>query len=362
MAASSGRPRTAGLPRRLAFLAAAALALPVLAPLSEPRQPRPTAVPQPILRTVLPDAVPVTAGPVVSEPPPRLSRAAWNAFLNFRRYSAASGRPLGSPTSEVTCPAQAGACWQTFRGRVVLWHERTGARALRPEVFELWNRREAGRLGYPLTSEYQDGEVRRTDFERGSLVWDPRLQRVLEYVPGVEASAVIIGDSQAGEDTWLGQGVARLGYTPLVRGGWGTGYLNAYAGVDSYESALESGQWLLPAGAPGLVVLEGGGNDAAYPDTAIAAAARSMVRELRQIYPSSALVMVGVIGDGSGRRANVDRLLAKVAAEEGVPFISPRDWWKRHRLKLADGRHLSASGHAAAAPLFARELAAAMGR
>lgn len=362
MAAGARRRVRRGARRRhLPLLAAAVLAAPVLAPLSPWQPPTHPTPPQPVLRTVLPRDQPVTSRPIVAAPPEGTDAQAWHALMEFRRVQAAAGSPLGAPTSDISCPASLGACYQRFRGKVVLWHGPTGARALRPEVFELWSRRGVEKLGYPVSSEYPAGEDRRTDFQRGALVWVPRLQRVMEFNPGVEQAAVVVGDSQAGDRTWMGRGLSRLGYTPIVRGAGGTGYLNSYAGIDRYETALDSGQWLLPAGNPPVVVLEGGGNDTAYPDAAIAQAARTMARDLRQIYPSSKLVMVGVIGDGKGRRAAVDRLLSRVAAEEGVPFISPQDWWKRHKLKLEDGRHLSDSGHAAAAPVFARELSAVLG-
>ncbi|MCQ1985410.1 SGNH/GDSL hydrolase family protein [Arthrobacter sp. zg-Y844] len=194
----------------------------------------------------------------------------------------------------------------------------------------------------------------------GSLVYMPQTGRMMSVVPGVEDSALVIGDSQAGPDTWVGQGLEQAGYPAIIRGSGGTGYVQGNSTVAGYARALEAQQWLLPWGTPRLIVLQGGGNDTAHPAADIRAEALRLIRDLRQSYPSVRIVMVGVIGDGTGPRSEVDRVLAAVAAEQGIGFLTPGDWWARYGLNgtlRPDGRHLSPEGHRVAARVFASELA-----
>ncbi|MCQ1949417.1 SGNH/GDSL hydrolase family protein [Arthrobacter sp. zg-Y859] len=197
----------------------------------------------------------------------------------------------------------------------------------------------------------------------GSLVYMPQTGRTMSVVPGVEDSALVIGDSQAGPDTWVGQGLEQAGYPAIIRGAGGTGYVQGNGSVAGYARALEAHQWLLPWGTPRLIVLQGGGNDTAHPAADIRTEALRLIGDLRQSYPSVRIVMVGVIGDGTGRRSEVDGVLAAVAAEQGIDFLTPGDWWARYGLNgqlRPDGRHLSPEGHRVAAGVFARELARMM--
>ena len=193
----------------------------------------------------------------------------------------------------------------------------------------------------------------------GETVVHPVTGRSMVVVADVEDSALVIGDSQAGPDTWVGQGLALAGYPGIIRGAGGTGYVQGNGTVSGYAQALESQQWLLPWGAPSLIILQGGGNDTAHPAQAVRAGAVQLIRDIRQTYPGARILMVGVIGDGTGPRQEVDNVLADTARAEGVSFLSPGQWWSRYGLTGAlrpDGRHLSPDGHRIAAEAFAREL------
>ena len=202
-----------------------------------------------------------------------------------------------------------------------------------------------------------------SDFSDGSLIRMPGLDRFMTYDAGIEDSAVVIGDSQTGPDTWVARGLAELGYRTVLRGAGGTGYTRGYGSVGSYYTALTRQQWLLPWGNPKLVVLQGGGNDVGKAtDRELAGAAEQMIAEMRRTYPQSRLVMVGVISSDTvaGRaRREADRLLASVARDQGVEFLRVGDWWSRYelqRLLEPDGRHFTPEGHRAAGRVFAREL------
>ncbi|WP_152969837.1 GDSL-type esterase/lipase family protein [Arthrobacter sp. Edens01] len=295
-------------------------------------------------------------------PPQGVPAQAWAALENFLDVRTAAGAPLPEPAADPDCSLPGPGCTWDFGAETLVWSAGTGPRALRAEIYDRW-KSSVRSLGWPVTSEYLFGGDYRTDFEKGSLIYVPRLGRIMDWNPAVEKAAVVIGDSQAGHDTWVGKGLASLGYTPVILGAGGTGYTQGNGTVDNYPSALETEQWLMPWGDPGLVVLQGGGNDAYGADnTQIRQNALQLIREVKRTYPRSRIVVVGVIGDGTGRRAEIDDLLGRVAAEQGLDFLSPRNWWKRYSLtsKLADGLHLSQAGHTAAAPVFARELGAVL--
>ena len=202
----------------------------------------------------------------------------------------------------------------------------------------------------------------------GSIARNPATGRQEVVVPDIRDTAVLIGDSQsAGPDTWPQAALRTLGYSVSFAGAGGTGFVAANrVGNANYYDSLMRGDWVLPHGRPGLVVIEGGGNDAALgaSDAQILAGADALVAALRSTYPSSRLVMIGTLsrgaGDGGGRRAQVDAVLGGFAAQRGIPFVSAGDWLTRHRLAgfLADGVHLTPQGHLLAAQVLEQHLTA----
>lgn len=190
-------------------------------------------------------------------------------------------------------------------------------------------------------------------------------------VPHPASLAVLIGDSQAdgaagvpGNRTWPQMALHAAGYTVAFRGRAGTGYATSNGQDLDDVSALRQQRWLLPHGDVGLVVIEGGGNDArtGVADATITSAQSSLVAELRRSYPRSPLVVIGTLArssaDGGGRRHRVDDLVGQSAREQGVAFISVGDWLTTHDLAahLADQVHLDAEGHRMAAGVLLRAL------
>lgn len=186
-------------------------------------------------------------------------------------------------------------------------------------------------------------------------------------------TALLIGDSQAdgalgvpGSATWPQLALAAAGYTVAFRGRGGIGYTADNGPYLDYVQALQTGQWLLPHGDVGLVVIEGGGNDARVlaGDAAIRASVTALVAELRRSYPRSPLVVIGTLArsadDDGGRRHDVDALIGETAGTLGVPFIPAGDWLTDHGLadRLSDGVHLDAAGHRQAARVLLAELGA----
>ncbi|MCC3268025.1 SGNH/GDSL hydrolase family protein [Arthrobacter gengyunqii] len=294
-----------------------------------------------------------------------LPRTAWKDISAFQQLRTAEGHPLAQPVSGLSCAAPT-ACREEFGDEVVLWTAQNGITVLHKSVDVLSRRDGFSSLGKPLNSEYAFGAVYRTDFENGSLIRVPELDRVMTWDAEIAGSAVVIGDSQTGPGTWVDQGLTELGYRTVLRGAGGTGYIRGNGSVGNYYTALTQQQWVLPWGTPQLVVLQGGGNDAGIAsDVQIAEAARTMIAEARRTYPKSRLVMIGVISSAKGavgsRRTAVDALLASVAQQEGVEFLSVGDWWTRFSLgeyRETDGRHFTDAGHRAAGQILSRELGA----
>ena len=167
-------------------------------------------------------------------------------------------------------------------------------------------------------------------------------------------TALLIGDSQSAPAAgWPRQALTALGYHVYFCGAGGTGFVAANAKTGNYIDALNRGDWMLPYGSPALVVIQGGGNDAGKgaSDARITANAEKLIGALRKRYPGAALAMIGTLAlgadHGGGRRTEVDTLLGKVAAEQGIPFVSVGDWMTRHDLLqyASDRVHLRPEGH-----------------
>jgi acyl-CoA thioesterase-1 len=196
-------------------------------------------------------------------------------------------------------------------------------------------------------------------------VRNPANGRLEAVVPEVARTVLLIGDSQSEPaDGWPRQALAAAGYKVYFCGRGGTGFVSSNGSTGNYVDALREGDWLLPSGAPALIVIQGGGNDAATgaTDRQIAGNAEKLIAELQARYPGARMAMIGTLArggdDGGGRRSEVDALLGKVAAGHGLPFVSVGDWLTRYGLAkdLADAVHMNAAGRQSLGALLARRL------
>ncbi|ALO66281.1 hypothetical protein AS189_07010 [Arthrobacter alpinus] len=192
-----------------------------------------------------------------------------------------------------------------------------------------------------------------------SLVLNPASGRYESVDANIASTAVLIGDSQSAgaagvraADTWVERGLSYGGYAVKFVGASGTGFTRSSARFGNYPDALEKGQMVLPHGNPALVVVQGGGNDAAAgaTDAEILANAGRLLRGLKESYPNSQFLFIGTLargGKAGGRRNEVDMLVAGFAHRNGAYFISAGDWLTRYELsnKMADGVHLTLEGH-----------------
>lgn len=199
----------------------------------------------------------------------------------------------------------------------------------------------------------------------GSKVRNPANGRLEAVVPDINRTVLLIGDSQSEPgDGWPRQALAAAGYKVYFCGRGGTGFVSANGNTGNYIDAIREGDWLLPSGTPALIVIQGGGNDAASgaTDQQITANAESLIGELQARYPGTRMAMVGTLArskdDGGGRRTAVDTLLGSVAADNQLPFVSVGDWLTRYGLAkdLADAVHMNPAGRKALGTLLEQRL------
>lgn len=199
----------------------------------------------------------------------------------------------------------------------------------------------------------------------GSVYLNPANGRNEVIVANIKRTAVLIGDSQSEPEAgWPRQGLAAMGYNVFFCGRGGTGFVVGNGKTGNYIDALQRGDWQLPYGSPGLVVIQGGGNDAARgaTDAQIVTNAERLISSLKQRYPGSKFAMIGTlargINYGGGRRSQVDALLGTVAAKNAIPFVSVGDWLTRFDLakELADAVHMNSVGHKALGTILAARL------
>jgi acyl-CoA thioesterase I len=199
----------------------------------------------------------------------------------------------------------------------------------------------------------------------GSVFRNPSSGRDEVIVPDMRHTALLIGDSQSEPaDGWPRLGLTAVGYKVHFCGLGGTGYVAANGRTGNYVDALLRGDWKLPYGTPALVVIQGGGNDAAQgaTDARIVANADRLIGSLKDRYPGAQFAMIGTLARGAnhggGRRTQVDALLGTVADRHGIPFIGVGDWLTTHNLAkyLADSVHMDSAGRKALGGLLESRL------
>ncbi len=82
---------------------------------------------------------------------------------------------LGYPISDETTPPDGVGRYNVFERGSIYWTPQTGAHEVHGRIRDAWAKAgwEAGALGYPTSDEYAAGSLRRSDFQQGSITWDP---------------------------------------------------------------------------------------------------------------------------------------------------------------------------------------------
>lgn len=173
-----------------------------------------------------------------------------------------------------------------------------------------------------------------------------------ELVTGAGAPTTVVGDSWSvglGLDEPAGSWPSRLPGRVAVAGFSGSGYSRTASscGDESYGTRAARLR------APGLVVVQGGLNDHDRSSLAITLGFDRLMTALagRQV------VLVGPATAPSRASSvpRVDRLLARLAAASGVPYVATSDLRLPY---LSDRLHLTAEGHVMYGDAVARRLAA----
>ena len=254
---------------------------------------------------------------------------------------------------------------QTGPGGVVSREHAGGVAVLSPEgtavamsapVLRQWLRGPA-LVGAPVASARGEDGVIRTRFTAMTLAHHPeRAGLVMAEDQALGAGdALVLGDSQLldgdHDGSWVSRSIRALGWTPHYRARGGIGVV-ADGSKDHYGSYLDGvagGRWVLPAGNPGLVYVQGSGNDVGVAPERLREGTARLLRTLKEAYPQSRIVLSGVISKkGATARDRVADALEQVARAEGVEFVPLRgkitEWHAEG--DLVDGKHFSApTGH-----------------
>lgn len=268
---------------------------------------------------------------------------------------------LGLPVGDKT--AVGGGYAQEFAGGVLVWGPRTGAVAVDRATYEAW-RQDPTALGWPVRDVAPDGpEGTTTVFEKGTTQTRDGVVHSGETVDAT--TAVVLCDSQCGGDGWTERGAREIGFSTVVERAYGgIGYVATGPWSFSMTEAVESGRVLLPAGDPGVVIVTLGGNDAAAgtSDAAIVESVRRLTAAVRLRYPTSPIVVDGVMsrtGVDHDRRREVDALVTAEAQRMGLAGVSVAGWGDG--VEYVDGVHLTAAGAAAVGQRYGPALRAALG-
>ena len=210
--------------------------------------------------------------------------------------------------------------------------------------------RQSGGLATPTPTTPEDAESDKSDGLRDLAVYfgDSYFVSDFNYTDKSNTMARLSGK--------------RLGYAKIrVRGGGGTGFVQANPDYDlpPYLQQIRAGA--LNARSPDLVVIEGGSNDAREPKWKVRRNAGLVLDLARDKHPQAMLVMVGPLDvDGNyAENTPIHKAIRKAATDRGVPYIDIRRWLAGHYDDMVgpDRVHPTAEGH----KLLGRKLARALG-
>lgn len=83
---------------------------------------------------------------------------------------------LGYPTTDELPTRGNDGRFNKFERGAIYYTEKTGTHSIHGRIYDKWGTTdfEKGPLGYPTSSEYADGSLRRNDFQGGAITWDPK--------------------------------------------------------------------------------------------------------------------------------------------------------------------------------------------
>ena len=173
--------------------------------------------------------------------------------------------------------------------------------------------------------------------------------------------ALVIGDSQVFENSWVGQGFRQAGWNTVFYRNGGLGfYANRFNEAPSYWDGVVNNAWALPIGDPGVIYIGGSGNDlwTGRTNSEIVGRLRETVLKLRSLYPSAPIVVSEVLSRRIAEQANRHELseaIRRAASELGIGCAPTRFWVSDYGVSahLEDSVHLNQTGHNLLAPYLA---------
>ena len=287
-----------------------------------------------------------------------------------------SESPSPEPTPEPTTPAQK-------MGGVVMYTPKYGPVAVESGVYEHWWKQRgysdfAAWEGLPVSWRSENG-VLYTKFEKAELYWDkanglPRNANIL----GAQ-DALVIGDSQVTSTSWVGLGLKQAGFIPYLFRCGGVGFVTARDGAcPSYYQGVMGGRWALPSGNPGVIYLDASGNDIYIHEDEtkarehVNAHQTQVIEQLRRMYPSSKIVLGGVVSMDEAsapdkqlahKRHVANEVAQQGARETGVLFMDTAGWQTIYLAEgdMADSVHLKDEAQYKLAVPFATRLRELLG-
>jgi acyl-CoA thioesterase I len=152
----------------------------------------------------------------------------------------------------------------------------------------------------------------------------------------------------------------KLGYTPIVRGYGGTGFVATNPDYDGPDYLTQIAQGSIDVPNVSLVVIEGGDNDVGFKVSDIKRNARKVLKIARAKHPRARLVLMGAM-QTYGNFSQTDGIndgLRSVARSLGVPFINPQKWtYGNDQWLCSDYVHPTYAGHQVLGAKLARKLA-----
>lgn len=255
-----------------------------------------------------------------------------------------------------------GVIVKKYSNGVMTYSTKYGYQAMSNKVYEVWG---PGAHIYKLpksSSGWGSGFGMQTTFENGQRVaYDVSMRKVVRADKTLGSrDALVIGDSQVFDTSWVGRGIKAAGFNPEFYRMGGIGF-QSRGSHTSYHDGVVGNQWALPRGNPGVIYVQGSGNDSRLSRDSVGYAVDRTITELHRLYPKSKIVVGGVLSRSEDNAANRTRWAIddfygqRVAKYPYVKFMSEKGWVTRYGATgyLQDSVHFNPQGQIYMAPHFA---------
>lgn len=242
------------------------------------------------------------------------------------------------------------------------------------EVYEFWAHPESitfeanlNRLGIPCGYRLDSAPnlwhqgtgittiFRQNDGSDRFLQYVPSTQSVMDFTADYAgeslswSDSLIVGRTPAEGSSLVARGLDEAGFTPHTVG-YEDALLSPTAGNLNLAYQLENHLIALPAGTPWVINVNASALDAqdVQGRQETLENARTVAKQLQEVYPYSRIVFHGVLTSGKETQINeFNDQLKRAVTEEGARFVDTSGWISEYSLKpylLADGHSLNEEG------------------